>query len=67
MLKAGDISSVPSIKLFEAENVRKGFIAIGDFRALLAEIHEPDARDVVEFLYNSGWRSREATALSGQS
>ena len=63
MLKAGDISSVPSIKLFEGENVRKGFIAVGDFRALLAEIHDPDARDVVEFLYNSGWRSREAMSL----
>ena len=63
MLKAGDISSVPSIKLFEGENVRKGFIAVGDFRALLAEIHDADAHDVVEFLYNSGWRSREAMSL----
>jgi integrase len=49
------------IELFdESDNVRQGFIGIGDFNALVEKIEDNDVRDIVEFLYNSGWRSNEA-------
>lgn len=49
MLKAGDISAIPpAIELLQGENVRKGFIAPGDFAALLEEIPDADARDLVD-------------------
>jgi integrase len=54
------ISRVPVIKLLDGENVRQGFIAAGDLSALLGEIEDPDTRDIVEYLYASGWRSTEA-------
>jgi len=54
------ISRVPVIKLLDGENVRQGFIAAGDLSALLEGIPDVDTRDLVEFLYASGWRSREA-------
>lgn len=63
MLKKKMISSVPLINLFEGENVRKGFIGVAEFNALLEKIPDTDARDMIEFLYNSGWRSGEAMAL----
>jgi integrase len=63
MFEAGMISTVPVIKLFDGENVRKGFIGFAEFGALLDKIEDADVRDIVEFLYNSGWRSGEARAL----
>jgi len=64
MLEAGMISTLPVIKLFDGENVRKGFLGIGDFCSLLEKIESrPDVRDIVQFLYNSGWRSEEAMNL----
>jgi site-specific recombinase XerC len=57
------ISEVPVIKLFELHNARRGFLDIGEFAALLESIRSPDVRDIVEFLYNSGWRSNEAREL----
>jgi hypothetical protein len=60
MLKAGDISAIPAVvELLQGENVRKGFISPADFTALAERIPDQDARDLVAFLYNSGWRSGE--------
>jgi integrase len=63
MFEAGMISTVPVIKLFDGENVRKGFIGVAEFNALLDKIEKiggSDVRDIAEFLYDSGWRSSEA-------
>jgi integrase len=57
------ISEAPVIKLFTLDNARQGFVDGGDFGALLSEIGNEDTRDLVEFLYNSGWRSNEARQL----
>jgi integrase len=57
------ISEVPVIKLFEVDNARQGFLGIAEFHALLENIRSQDTRDIVEFLYNSGWRSGEARQL----
>jgi integrase len=64
MFEAGMISTVPVIKLYdESGSVRKGFIAVAEFNAMLEKIKSADVRDIAEFLYNSGWRSGEAMAL----
>lgn len=63
MAEAEMISTVPVIKLMVEDNARKGFIAVAEFNALLEKIEDTDVRDIVEFLYNSGWRSGEARAL----
>jgi integrase len=57
------LSSAPVINLYQENNVRQGFIEIGDFNALLEKVPNNNARDVIEFLYHSGWRSGEAKAL----
>lgn len=57
------ISEVPTIKLFEIDNARQGFIGVAEFNALLEEIRSQDVKDIVEFMYNSGWRSGEARQL----
>ena len=63
MLKAGDISAIPAvIELLQGENVRKGFLAPAEF-ATLQKIPDADARDLVAFLYNSGWRSGQGKSL----
>jgi integrase len=54
------ISRVPVIKLLDGENVRQGFIGVAEMSALLEKVTDPDARDINEFLYASGWRSKEA-------
>lgn len=64
MLKTGDISAIPAVvELLQGENVRKGFVAPAEFTTLLAEIPNTDVRDLVEFLYNAGWRSGEGSSL----
>lgn len=63
MFKQRTISDVPTIEFLGDENVRDGFIDIADFRALLENIPNQDVRDIVEFLYLSGWRSREAKCM----
>jgi integrase len=45
------------------DNVRQGFLRIPEFNSLLAEIPDTNIRDLVEFLYNSGWRSSEPKAM----
>jgi integrase len=50
---------VPTVEKLAEDNVRQGFIRVADFNALLAEIPDLDVRDIIEFLYNSAWRSSE--------
>jgi integrase len=42
---------------------RQGFIKSPDFEALLEKIKNSDTRDIIEFLYHSGWRSGEGRTL----
>lgn len=62
LMKDGEISSMPVITLGGGERVREGFIEAADFNKLLEHLPEQD-RDIVSFLYHSGWRSREAMKL----
>jgi integrase len=61
--ESGEVSIPPMIKLLSGENVRAGFIDKPAFDKLLDRLASDDARDIVEFLYNSAWRSREAKTL----
>lgn len=63
MIKAGELSTMPVITLMQEDNTRQGFIRVADFLGLLGNIPDPDVRDMVEFLYNSGWRSGEPKAM----
>ncbi|MCZ6622026.1 MAG: site-specific integrase [Deltaproteobacteria bacterium] len=62
LVEGRQISQTPVIKLLEGENIRQGFISKADFDKLVENL-EPQARDIVIFLYNSGWRSKEAMTL----
>ena len=55
--------SVPQVSQLVENNVRQGFLRIPDFHALLAEIKDPDVRDLIEFLYNSGCRQWKPMAM----
>jgi integrase len=63
MFAAKEISEIPTIKQLEGENVRQGFVRAPEFSALLSGIKDPDTRDIIEFLYGTGWRSSEAAKL----
>lgn len=63
MLGDKQISEMPMIKLLDGENVRQGFIDAAGFAELLKQFRSEDVRDIVEFLFNSGWRWREVTKL----
>jgi integrase len=63
MVEANMVSKAPAIKLYEVDNVRQGFIDVGDFNALLEKVEGSDTRDIIEFLYHAGWRSIEAKAF----
>src|SRR5262249_12299907 len=45
------------------DNVRQGFLRMGDFNSLLEEIPNPDTKDIIEFLYHCAWRSSEPMAM----
>jgi len=63
------LSEAPVIKLLEGENVRQGFINVGDFYSVIDNLFRsvhPSVKDVLEFLYHSGWRSKEVTKLEWQ-
>jgi integrase len=50
---------VPDVDQLAEDNVRQGFLRVPEFNALLAEIPDPNTRDIIEFLYNCAWRSEE--------
>lgn len=54
---------VPTVGLLAEDNVRQGFLRVPEFNSLLAEIPDANVRDIIEFLYNSGWRSSEPKAM----
>jgi integrase len=54
---------VPTVGLLAEDNARQGFLRIPEFNSLLAEIPDAHVRDIIEFLYNSGWRSSEPKAM----
>jgi len=63
------LSEAPVIKLLEGENIRQGFIEVGDFYSVIDNLYRtvhPSVKDVLEFLYHSGWRSKEVTKLEWQ-
>ena len=55
--------AVPAVAQLTEDNVREGFIRVPVFNSLLAEVPDPNVRDIIEFLYNSGWRSGEPKAM----
>ena len=59
MFKQHLISRMPTIELLDGENVRQGFVEVGDMDSVLEKVRNPDVRDLVEYLYLSGWRSGE--------
>jgi integrase len=63
MVEAAMIATAPTIKLYEVDNVRQGFIDVADFNALLGKVEGSDARDIIKFQYHAGWRSIEAKAF----
>jgi len=63
------LSEAPVIKLLEGENVRQGFTEVSDFYSVIDNLYRtvhPSVKDVLEFLYHSGWRSKEVTKLEWQ-
>ncbi len=69
LMEGKQISQTPVIKLLEGENVRQGFINKGDFDTVVASLHQsvhPAVKDIIVFLFHSGWRSGEARTLEWQ-
>jgi integrase len=54
---------VPVVDQLSEDNVRQGFIRALEFNSLIAEIPDRNVRDIIEFLYHSGWRSSEPKAM----
>jgi integrase len=57
------LSVRPEIEIPAVDNAREGFFSEGDMVALLVEL-PADVRDVVQFLYATGWRVSEARNLT---
>jgi integrase len=61
-LSAGRLPRVPLVDMPRVDNARQGFFEEEDLQALLPHLL-PHARNLVEFLYLTGWRSGEAFRL----
>jgi integrase len=61
-LAGGRLPRVPLVDLPRVDNARQGFFEAGDAHAIIARM-PPHARNLVEFLYLTGWRSSEAFQL----
>jgi integrase len=57
------LSVRPEIEIPAVDNAREGFLSEADMAALLVEL-PADVRDVVQFLYATGWRVSEALTLT---
>jgi hypothetical protein len=66
-VEAMKLTAAPRIKLLPEENRRDGFIDPGDFEALLTKIRDEDVRDLVDFLYQTGWRLQAGVNLEWNS
>lgn len=62
-LGAGGIPRVPLVDLPRVDNARQGFFEESEVESLLVHL-PPHARNLVEFLYLTGWRSSEALRLA---
>jgi len=61
-VEAGRLSRKPRFQMLDGEKVRQGFVDHGSFLVLLSNLHQY-LKQLVEFLYFSGWRKGEATNL----
>lgn len=61
-LGAANLPRVPLVDLPRVDNARQGFLEEGEVQAILPHL-PPHARNLVEFLYLTGWRSSEALRL----
>ena len=61
-LSANRLPRVPLIDMPRVDNARQGFFEEKDLQAILPHL-APHARNLVEFLYLTGWRSGEAFRL----
>jgi integrase len=61
-LSSAQLPRVPLVDLPRVDNARQGFFEEEDVQAVLAHLPE-HARNLVEFLYLTGWRSSEAQKL----
>lgn len=59
----GKLSRVPKFTKLEGERVREGFLTFGDFNRVLAEINGTWRKNLIEFLFLTGWRSGKAKSL----
>jgi len=61
-VRARKVSEAPHIAIPREDNARQGFLTHAEFERLHAALPD-DLKDVVEFLYLSGWRVGEARSL----
>jgi integrase len=54
---------VPLVEQLVENNVRRGFVRIGDFNVLLAGLRDANVRDIVQFQYHSARRPGEPMAM----
>ena len=59
----GKLSRVPKFTKLEGERVREGFLGWGDFEKVLANLNGQWRKNLVEFLWLTGWRSGKAKSL----
>ncbi len=59
----GKLSRVPKFTKLEGERIREGFLSFGDFNTVLAEINGTWRKNLIEFLFLTGWRSGKAKSL----
>ena len=62
-LSSSRLPRVPLVDMPRVDNARQGFFEEKDFQAILPHL-PPHARNLVEFLYLTGWRSGEAFRLT---
>src|SRR5262245_33214316 len=61
------IGEAPLVKLLGGENQRDGFINPADFEVFLSKFKDQDVRDLVEWLYWTGWRKKAGQMLEWKS
>jgi integrase len=61
-LASARLARIPLVDMPRVDNARQGFFEEEDLQAILPHL-PPHARNLVEFLYLTGWRSGEASRL----
>jgi integrase len=57
------LSRVPKFEKLEGERIREGFLAWGEFDCILREINGRWRKNLIEFLFLTGWRSGKGKSL----